>query len=327
MEDYPESNNNIQKKIGPLGWLAIIVIDVLLLLIFIGYFLTLAPGNFTAQSVLIEKGNSAREISEQLAEKDIVKSGDMLYAVLVAKFDPSNIKAGNFYFEQPLSVFEVAEKITTEIPQEEQITITFPEGFSAYQLTDFIPSEISANNDFDLDIPNVEGYLFPDTYLVPVTFGETEVIDLLQNTFKQKVAPLRSAIEKSPYTLEEVIILASIIEREANDKESMGMVAGVLENRLEIGMALQVDASIAYGLQKSGVDLTRDDIETDGPYNTYTRPGLPPTPIANPGLQAINAVLNPIPNDYFYYITGNDGNFYYAETLDQHNINIQKYLR
>ena len=315
------------RRIGLKGWIVIVFVDAILLTALIGYFLTLAPGDFVSQTVTIEKGASVRDITAQLDRAGVVKSDDVLYAVLLAQFDPSSIKAGTFNFTEPLSVFAVAEKITSEIPQEAQLSITFPEGFYARNFTDFIPAEISANNKVDIDIPAVEGYLFPDTYLVPVTYGEQEVLTLLQETFTEKLGPLEAQIEKSVYSLEEIVILASIIEREANDPESMGMVAGILENRLAIGMALQVDASVAYGLEKSGLDLTRADLETDGPYNTYTRAGLPPTPIANPGLQAIEAVLNPIPNDYIFYITGNDGNFYYAETLQQHNVNIDRYLR
>jgi len=326
MEEYPEPQAYTQKKIGLLGWVLIFLVDAVLLLILIGYFLTLAPGDFSPQEINIDKGESARAIAEQLAEMNIVKSGDVLYAVLVTQFDPSSIKAGTFNFTEPLSVFAVAEKITTEIPQEDQLTITFPEGFYARNFTDFIPTEISENNEVAINVPSVEGYLFPDTYRVPVTYGEQEVLQLLLDTFNEKLVTLEAEITASPYTLEEVIILASIIEREANDPESMGMVAGVIENRLAIGMALQVDASVAYGLEKSGTELTRADIETDGPYNTYTRAGLPPTPISNPGLQAINAVLNSTPSEYFFYITGNDGNFYYAKTLPQHNININRYL-
>ena len=92
-------------------------------------------------------------------------------------------------------------------------------------------------------------------------------------------------------------------------------------------MPLQVDASVAYGLGISGIELTRENIETDGPFNTYTRSGLPEAPIANPGLMAIESVLNPTPNSYLFYITGDDGNFYYAKTLEQHNDNIARHLQ
>ena len=122
-------------------------------------------------------------------------------------------------------------------------------------------------------------------------------------------------------------MLASIIEREANSEESMGLVSGILHNRLAIGMALQVDASVAYGLGKSGADLITADLDIDGPYNTYTRVGLPEGPIAAPGRMAIKAALNPTPSEYLYYITGRDGNFYYAKTLAGHNQNVINHLR
>jgi UPF0755 protein len=107
----------------------------------------------------------------------------------------------------------------------------------------------------------------------------------------------------------------------------MKMVSGILQNRLSIGMALQTDASIEYVLDKPLSELSAEDLDLDTPYNTYMYPGLVPTPIGNPGLLAIDAVLNPTPSDFFYYITGNDGNFYYAETFEEHKQNIYKYLQ
>jgi len=144
--------------------------------------------------------------------------------------------------------------------------------------------------------------------------------------------PLREQIELSPLSEYEALILASIIEREANDEESMKMVSGILQNRLKIGMALQADASIEYTIGTPLNELPPGQLaselrETESPYNTYLNTGLTPTPIGNPGLMAIKAALNPTPSDNFFYITGNDGEFYYAETLKGHNQNIARYLR
>jgi len=141
------------------------------------------------------------------------------------------------------------------------------------------------------------------------------------------MAPLRDQIASSSLTEEQVIIMASVIEREANSPESMGYVAGILQNRLAIGMYLQVDASIEYILNKTLAELVPEDLKIDSPYNTYTNPGLPPTPIGNPGMTSILAVLNPTPSNYLFYITGNDGTFYYARTFDEHRVNIARYLR
>ena len=167
-----------------------------------------------------------------------------------------------------------------------------------------------------------------------IASSDTE-LELLTVTFPEGIrAADMGAIIDSASTLSEydVLILASIVEREANDEESMRMVAGIFQNRLDIGMALQADASIEYVLDVPINELREGELaqslrELDSPYNTYLYPGLPPTPIGNPGLQAISAVLNPLPSDYYYYITGNDGVFYYAETLDEHNANIARYLR
>jgi UPF0755 protein len=124
-----------------------------------------------------------------------------------------------------------------------------------------------------------------------------------------------------------VLILASLLEREANSEESMRMVSGILQNRLAEGMRLQVDASLEYVLERPLSTLDASDLDIDNPYNTYRYGGLPPSPIGNPGLQAILAVLDPIESNYFYYITDEDGNFHYARTFDEHKLNIAKYLR
>ncbi len=139
--------------------------------------------------------------------------------------------------------------------------------------------------------------------------------------------PKRGTIAASGLTEAEVIVLASIIEREANDAESMGMVSGILQNRLRDGMPLQADASIEYILDKPLEELTPADLKVDSPYNTYLNKGLPPTAIGNPGAISIGAVLDPTPSDYYFYITGNDGVFYYATTYNDHKRNIARYLR
>src|SRR5690606_22167281 len=163
-----------------------------------------------------------------------------------------------------------------------------------------------------------EGYYFPDTYYLPADFTASELVELLEETYELRVSPLRSLIEAHEMSEREVIILASLIEREANTEESMRMVSGILQNRLEEGMRLQVDASLEYVLARPLNTLTAEDLEIDSRYNTYLYGGLPPTPIGNPGLQSIMAVLEPIESDNFYYLTDEEGQFYYAETFDEH---------
>jgi UPF0755 protein len=145
-------------------------------------------------------------------------------------------------------------------------------------------------------------------------------------TFDDVVGELPIKTASSSLSLDEVMVLASIVEREANSPESMKIVAGILENRLELGMRLQADASIEYVLDKPLSELTPEDLEIDSPYNTYKYTGLPPTPIGNPGREAMLAVLEPIKSDYYYYITDEAGEFHFAKTYDEHLQNIKMYL-
>jgi UPF0755 protein len=172
----------------------------------------------------------------------------------------------------------------------------------------------------------LEGKLFPDTYFIPPDFTAAQLVTTLQEAYEKNVAPLRPAMVLTEQTEEEVIILASIIEREANSPISMRLVSGILQNRLRLGMALQVDASIEYILNKPLKELTPLDLKIDSPYNTYSHNGLPPTAIGNPGLTAITSVLEPTVSDYLYYITGSNGDFHYAKTFEEHKVNVAKYL-
>jgi UPF0755 protein len=149
----------------------------------------------------------------------------------------------------------------------------------------------------------------------------------MQKTFNEKTAPLEERIKTSQYSQNEILTLASILEREANTPESKKIVSGILQNRLTINMPLQVDATMEYILNKPLQELAPEDLNIESPYNTYLNVGLPPTPIGNPGTESIEAVLEPIESEYLFYITGEDGNFYYSKTYEEHLENIEKYLR
>ena len=173
----------------------------------------------------------------------------------------------------------------------------------------------------------LEGKLYPDTYFIPEEFTAEQLVDLMVQTFNEQTAPLQEKIAQSALTETEILTLASILEREANSPESMKLVSGILQGRMSAGMPLQADASVEYILDKPLKELTPDDLKVDSPYNTYLNRGLPPTPIGNPGIEAINAVLEPTPSDFVFYITDNDGVFHYAKTYDEHLDNIDRYLR
>jgi UPF0755 protein len=288
------------------------------------------PNDFPLdQAITIEIGTNVRAITEQLEAAHIVRSGALLYYTIVLFHDPATVKASSYVFTEPLTTTAVAKRLTEGDFDTDLVRFTHIEGERVTAIA-MRASEVLPAFDTDRFIATatqLEGRLFPDTYFVPATYSDEDLLHLMLETFETKLEPLQSLIASSTLSLDETIVLASIIEREANTTESKKMVSSVLQNRLAIGMALQADASIEYILNKPLAELTPEDLEIDSPYNTYLYPGLPPTPIGNPGLEAINAVLEPTQSDYFYYITDDEGVFHYAKTYDEHLRNIERYLR
>lgn len=291
---------------------------------------SLAPNNFPINTqITIEQGTDIKKITDILQNEGVVKSKMLLYYTLVFFHEPADIKASTYIFENSMTTFEVAKKLTEGDFDTNLLRFTHLEGERASQIADKA-AESLPNFDkekFIKEAEEVEGRLFPDTYFIPVTYNEKDLLKLMLDTFEVKIEKLQQQIDESTLSLDEIIILASIIEREANDEESMKLVSSVLQNRLKINMPLQADASVEYILNKPLSELTAEDLKVNSPYNTYLNIGLPPTPIGNPGLNSIEAVLKPAESNYLYYITDDDGIFHYAKTYKEHLINIEKYLR
>lgn len=334
--DSPDSISfNLKKRFRArlrFGWCASVLSLSVLVLIFLSL-LSISfqpPTSFSSgHSLIIEPGQSLRDIVASVKAEGLVRSELLLYIILSQAHNPRAIQAGTYYFPTPLNVFAVARELAEGEARPELVRLTVHEGVTAAAI-----SRLAADRLIDFDAAEFitlaeskEGYLFPDTYFVPFDYSPSELLELLLSTGRERLAPLRAAIAEHEFTEYEILILASLLEREANNEESKRLVSGIFQNRLAIGMALQADASLEYVLDKSLSELTAGDLSLDSPYNTYLYPGLMPTPIGNPGLEAIKAVLEPTPSDYFYYITGNDGVFYYARTYDEHLSNIERHLR
>ena len=280
-------------------------------------------------TVDIEPGTSVKTITRQLEDASVVRSGTLLYFVITLFYDPTQIKASRYVFTDPLKATDAAKSLVAGDFDSDLVRFTHFEGERVSELA--LQAELNlANFDkaaFVARATPLEGKLYPETYYIPKDFSSDDLIDLMLQTFTEKTASIQSKMEAHPLGAEEVLILASILEREANSPESMKMVSGILQGRMDAGMALQADASVEYILDKPLKDLTAEDLKVDSPYNTYLNRGLPPTPIGNPGLNAIIAVLEPTVSDYVYYITDNDGNFHYARTYNEHLDNVELYLR
>jgi UPF0755 protein len=293
-------------------------------------YLVLPPQDFpTNQPFVIEKGTGIKGVVSAAKTSNLVHSELMLYYLLVTKFSETPPQASTYIFERPLTVAELAARFAEGDHDSDLLSLTIPEGTSLKDIAKIADEVLpNFNPDTFLQIATgQEGYLFPETYFIPSTYTEEDLYNLLNTTMSDKLKSLEPDLSNHDLTLTEIVTLASIIEREANSEESMRMVSGILQERLRIGMALQVDASMEYVLDKPLSELTAEDLKQDSPYNTYLNSGLPPTPIGNPGYTSLQAVLEPTKSDYLFYITGNDGIFYYAKTFDEHRQNIARHLR
>lgn len=311
-----------------LGFSSLILVFGVMAVIAFQY-LNAAPPHSLPTSFTVEPGATVKTITANLQEQKLIKSDIFLYLLLVTFFEPTNIKASTYVIEEPFTSLQLARRLVEGDFDSDLIRFTHIEGETVHKIATNAEAQLT-NFDravfLDLALP-MEGKLFPDTYFIPATFTADQLYELLTSSFDTALAPLQEQITASTLTLDDVLILASIIEREANTPESMGLVSSVLQNRLAIGMPLQADASIEYVLDKPLSELVPEDLRIDSPYNTYLNPGLPPTPIGNPGLVSIMAVLEPTPSEYFYYITDETSTFHFSRTYDEHLQNIDRYLR
>jgi UPF0755 protein len=279
--------------------------------------------------ITIEAGSSVASIVTQLKHQGVVSYEFPLYLVLIWKHDPTAVKASTYYFDQPLDVYQLAERLVEGDYANSLVRFTHLEGMSVRALAPTITTvfpNISVEA-FSTFATPFEGTLFPDTYLVPPTIALDELVQFMIDRHNEVMTELLEA-HSTTMTIADIIIIASLLEREANSPESMHEVANIIKRRLAIGMPLQVDASMEYVLDKPLGELLADDLRIESPYNTYLNQGLPPTPIGNPGKVALEAAITATgETPYLFYITGNDGKFYYGRNFDEHRQNIARYLR
>lgn len=289
-----------------------------------------SPADFpTHESVVIPSGTTLSAIAEQLHVEGYIRSKLLFIAAVAVRGEVSNIKAGQYRFAEPQTMSSVIDQLIAGDNMSGLVRLTHFEGQRVAQLAQRTAEQLEGFSSvvFMEAALMYEGQLFPDTYYIPRDYSEESLVELMRERYNEVIEPLQPAIAEHSLDEDEIIILASILEREANTLETKKMVSGILQNRLSIGMPLQADASMEYELEKPLPELAATDLEIDSPYNTYLYPGLPPTAIGNPGLVAITAVLEPTDTNYMYYITGTDGVFYYAEDFDTHRANIQTHLR
>jgi UPF0755 protein len=281
------------------------------------------PLDHSNKTFVISKGDGVREVAKKLHDQGLVRD-QISFFLLVKKMGiEKNIQAGSYKISPSLNANQLAKKLTVGT---EDVWITIPEGWREEEILSFLrtknfPEGLKmSDSKFNIN----EGRNFPDTYLLPKTINLDEILKLMQQNFQKKV--------NFPVTRDQLII-ASLVEREARTGTDRPIVASIIYNRLRNNMALDIDATIQYAIGYTAKDgwwkkeLTTDDLKFKSPYNTYQNPGLPPGPICNPGLSSINAAVNPAQTTYYFYISDKQGHMHYAKTLEEHNINVAKYLQ
>lgn len=315
-----------------------IVTLIVFLVVAIGSYLFYKEGTLavnktdkTNKIFVVKQGESLDEIAQSLRNEGLIRNRIVFFLVVKQLGLERKIQAGDFRLSPSMTAAEVAQNLTHGTLDK---WITVIEGLRKEEIADQLAKQFDISvSEFTTLAP--EGYLFPDTYLVPTDASAENIISILTNTFDKKYTPeLQEKARKIDLTKEQVVILASMVEREARTESDRKQVASILLKRYRSDWSLDIDATIQYALGYQPAEkrwwkkrLTAEDIKLDSPYNTYKNAGLPPGPICNPSLSSITAVVNANPNTpYWFYLTDLNGKTHFAKTLEEHNANIAKYL-
>ncbi|HEY4483835.1 MAG TPA: endolytic transglycosylase MltG [Candidatus Paceibacterota bacterium] len=284
------------------------------------------PRNFPVkQFIELPEGVSVKEAAKILDEKGVIKSSlafESIYRFGFGLFggEEKLVIKGNYFFIERMTLLKVIYHVSTGNYGIDHIKITIPEGLNLRQMANVLGRNLPNFNRgrFLLLTKGQEGYLFPDTYFFSPSVSERDIVKEMKQNFEDKIAHLKEDMAESQYSEEEIIVMASILEKEGITSESRKIISGILWKRIETGMKLQVDAVFPFIFGKNTFDLTRADLKFDSPYNTYLYEGLPPGPIASPSLDSIEAALYPEPNDYWFYLSDYNSEMHYARTYDEH---------
>ena len=307
-------------------------------------------GGFASSSdkqITVSSGENFNDITVKLQENNVISSSFLfkIYARLYYNEEILNIQSGTFHIA-PKTGYKEIFKVLPDVPDYNVVTVTVPEGYNAEEMAALFESKGLCNKErfikavkrgrFDFKYQNqlkdteykLEGFLFPDTYIFEKDkTDENIIIEKMLDRFEEIYRKYENA--QSEYSVYEIITLASIIEKEAMAAEDFYDVSSVFHNRLKRNdymNRLQSCATVQYVLDERKTVLSDSDIKIDSLYNTYLYPGLPVGPIASPGERAIDAAINPNKTKYLYFLNDENGKLYFSETLEQHNLNKQKYV-
>ena len=302
------------------------------------FLLTPFHGHSSAVEIEIRRGDTFSAVAGELADKGVVSHPRLFVLWAWLRGSDTRVHRGLYRFEGAVSPRSVIEGLVRGRTVVHKVTI--PEGFTVRQIGELLEGKgLVAPEKFaaavgepavlaSLGTGSMEGYLFPSTYLFRALATEEEIVKTMFTEFKDTfTAEMEARARQLGLTRHQLVTLASIIEKEGGPLDEMPIVSAVFHNRLKRGMRLQSDPTVIYGLEDFNGDLTREDLRTPGPYNTYRINGLPPGPIANPGLAAMKAALYPADVGYLYFVSRNDGSHHFSESLREHNSAVRKYQK
>jgi UPF0755 protein len=277
--------------------------------------------------VIIPRGSTLSDIASLLESRGVIRNAFVFRVLARAHHADEEVRAGAYAFAPHETESEILDQLRSGGAQI-ATWVTIPEGFTAAQIAQRLQADgVGRANDFDRAFRGHEGYLFPSTYLVPLAATPAAVTHMLTDQFAKELPPDAAVRARALHvSVPQAVTVASLVEREAQIESDRPLIAGVIYNRLRLGMPLQVDATIEYALPQHKSVLSLRDLQVDSPYNTYEHTGLPPTPIANPGLPSLLAALHPAKTDDLYYVYCGNGHHVFAKTLAEHQANVERCL-
>jgi len=312
-----------------LSFIISLIVICALFLVLVSYQFNLPiSGESIKQNFSVEKGEGLEKIAINLENDGLIRNKIWFTSYVVYQGWTTKLQAGEYVLNPSLNIKQIAEKLVKGEAVSQDIEVIIPEGFTVKKIDARLaklgliePGEILIH-------PELEGYLFPDTYLLDVNSTAEDIIIKMRENFNNKLNEnLRDEIERQNKTVEEIVIMASLIEKEVKTYQDRRIVSGVFWNRIRDNYPLQSCATIAYILEEDKWRYSIEDTKIDSPYNTYQNIGLPKGPICNPGLSAIRAAINPQENDYYFFLSKPSGETVFSKTLKEHNLNKAKYLQ
>lgn len=315
-----------------------VAVAILSSMIFCNYANSPIDFKYREFTVEIPRGSSFAATVDILEEAGLIRCRQSFYLLALLMDAPKHIKPGEYDLGSSMTPVAVLDKLVQG--KVKGYFIFIPEGFTLSRIATrlenagladretfiSLASSSSFLSSLGIEEESAEGYLFPDTYKFDKSMGEEGIIRFMVKQFRKGITPeMLERADELHLTLDEVVTLASIIEKEGGPQEERSMISAVFHNRLKIGMRLQSDPTVIYGIEDFDGNLRRSDLREKTAYNTYMMKGLPPGPICNPGMEAIDAALYPASVDFLYFVSKNNGSHQFSSNLKDHNQAVLKY--